>query len=111
MAKLSSRVRSRYTDEALLLLGGMIRAARTEHQWSTQELAVRTGISRPTLTRIEAGHPSCAIGAVFEVAAILGIHLFDADTPNLAQMRLQVERKLALLPKSIRQSKQVKDDF
>lgn len=111
MAKVSNRVRSRYTDEALLLLGGMIRVARTERKWSAQELAERAAISRPMLTRIEEGNPACSIGAVFEVAAILGIRLFDADKPALSGMRHQTEQKLALLPKAVRKSGKVKDDF
>lgn len=111
MAKVSNRALSRYTDEALLLLGGMVRAARTERKWTAQELADRANISRPMLSRIEQGNPGCAIGAVFEVAAILGIKLFDADKPALSEMRHQVERKLALLPKAVKKSNKVKDDF
>jgi len=111
MSKQTVRVRSRYTDEALLLLGKMIRAARTERKWNSQELADRAGISRPLLSRIEEGSPSCAIGAVFEVAAILGIKLFNADKTTLSEMRHQVDQKLALLPKSVRKSNKVKDDF
>jgi transcriptional regulator with XRE-family HTH domain len=111
MAKVSNRVRSRYTDEALLMLGGMIRVARTERKWSAQELAERAAISRPMLSRIEEGNPACSIGAVFEVAAILGIKLFDADKPALSEMRHQVEQKLALLPKAVRKTGKVKDDF
>jgi len=111
MAKISNRVRSRYTDEALLMLGSMIRVARTERKWSAQELAERAAISRPMLTRIEEGNPACSIGAVFEVAAILGIRLFDADKPALSEMRHQIEQKLALLPKAVRKSGKVKDDF
>lgn len=111
MAKVSNRVRSRYTDEALLLLGGMIRVARTERKWSAQELAERAAISRPMLSRIEEGNPACSIGAVFEVAAILGIKLFDVDKPALTEMRHQIEQKLVLLPKAVRKTGKVKDDF
>jgi transcriptional regulator with XRE-family HTH domain len=111
MAKVSNRVRSRYTDEALLLLGKMIRAARIEHKWSTQELAERAGISRPMLSRMEEGNPNCSIGAVFEVAAILGIKLFDSDKREVSEMRHQIESRLALLPKSIRKPVKVKDEF
>ena len=111
MAKVSNRALSRYTDEALLLLGGMVRAARTERKWTAQELADRANISRPMLSRIEQGNPGCSIGAVFEVATLLGIKLFDADKPALSEMRNQVERKLALLPKAVKKSNKVKDDF
>ncbi len=111
MENISTRTRSRYTDEALSLLGRMIRAVRTERKWSAQELATRANISRPMLSRIENGNPACSIGAVFEVAAILGIKLFDADKPTLSEMRNQVERRLALLPKAVRKSNKVKDEF
>jgi transcriptional regulator with XRE-family HTH domain len=111
MAKVSNRVRSRYTDEALLMLGGMIRLARIQRKWSAQELAERAAISRPMLSRIEAGNPACSIGAVFEVAAILGIRLFEADRAELSEMRHQVEQKIALLPKAVRKTGKVKDDF
>jgi transcriptional regulator with XRE-family HTH domain len=111
MSKTLNRARSRYTDEALLLLGKMIRAARTERKWSAQELADRADISRPMLSRIEEGSPSCSIGAVFEVAAILGIKLFNAEKPELEVMRNQIEQRLALLPKSVRKTNRVKDDF
>ena len=77
-------------DEALLLLGGLIRVARAERKWSAQELAERAAISRPMLSRIEEGNPACSIGAVFEVAAILGIRLFDADRAELSEMRHQL---------------------
>lgn len=93
------------------MLGGMIRVARTERKWSAQELAERAAISRPMLSRIEEGNPACSIGAVFEVAAILGIRLFDADRAELSEMRHQVEQKLSLLPKAVRKSAKVKDDF
>ncbi len=111
MTKISSRVRSRYTDEALLLLGKMVRAARIERKWSAQELATRADISRPLLKRIEDGDASCSIGAVFEVLAILGIKLFDADTQSISEMRHQVDQKLALLPSAVRKPIKVKDDF
>lgn len=111
MQKPSIRIQSRYTDEAILLLGRMIRAARIERKWSAQELAHRVGISRPLLARIEAGNANCTIGAVFEAAAILGIRLFNAEPSALSQMRQQVEQKLTLLPKAVRPSGKVNDDF
>lgn len=110
MSKISNRVRSRYTDEALLVLGRMIHVARTERKWSAQELAERAAISRPMLSRIENGNPACSIGAVFEVAAILGIRLFDADRADMVVMRHQIEQKAALLPKAVRKIKVI-DDF
>ncbi len=76
------------------------------------DLAVRAAISRSLLQRIERGDPGCSIGAVFEVAAICGVPLFEADQ---CVMALQVDRqheKMALLPKAVRvRQKEVKDDF
>ncbi|WP_246722226.1 helix-turn-helix transcriptional regulator [Rhizobium laguerreae] len=62
----------------------MIRRARIERKLTTQELADRAGISRGLLQRIEKGDPACAIGAFFEVSAIVGVRLFNADDATLA---------------------------
>jgi hypothetical protein len=49
---------------------------------------------------------------VFEVAAIVGIKLFDTDGGTMARYLRQTGEKLALLPKSVRKkSKAVHDDF
>lgn len=103
---------SRYSREAVQLLGALIRAARKERRFTAQETAERAGISRGLLQRIEKGDMKCEIGSVFEVAAILGIKLFDADEPVLARELLHTQEKLALLPKSVRRkTKTVDDDF
>ncbi len=54
----------------------------------------------------------CSIGAVFEVAAILGVKLFDADQTALSKHIRQNEDMLTLMPKSIRKKTRVaNDDF
>ena len=112
MPKSIKRTYSRYTLEASTLLGGLIRTARIERKLTAQELADRAGISRGLLQRIEKGDLKCEIGAVFEVATIIGIKLFDADETRLTKHLRQTEDKLTLLPKSIRKkSKVVRDDF
>lgn len=112
MAK--TRTYSRYAREALALMGQQIKVGRKERKWSAQELATRAGIARDTLQHIEKGDPGCAIGLVFEVAALVGVPLFSTD-PSPATMtreRARLEDKLTLLPKSIRsRSYEVKDDF
>lgn len=103
---------SKYSREAVILLGKLIRSARKERKLTAQEVADRAGISRGLLQRIEKGVLKCEIGAVFEVAAILGIKLFDADPNTLTKHIRQIEEKLTLLPKSIRKiKKEVDDDF
>ena len=112
MVKSITRTYSRYSREAITLLGGLIRAARKERKLTAQEVADRAGISRGLLQRIEKGHPKCEIGAVFEVAAIVRVKLFDADETTLTKHIRQTEEKLALLPKSVRKkARAVDDDF
>ena len=52
MAKPNQRTYSRYSLDALKLLGGLIRSGRIEAKLTTQELAERVGISRGLLSRI-----------------------------------------------------------
>jgi transcriptional regulator with XRE-family HTH domain len=112
MPKPNTRTYSRYTQEASDLLGGLVRAARKERKLTAQELADRAGISRGLLQRIEKGDLKCEIGAVFEVATIVGIKLFDADGTTLTKHLRQTNDKLTLLPKRIKAKKKaVRDDF
>lgn len=112
MPKTSSRTYSRYSTDAVLLMGQLIRSARKERRLTSLEVAERAGISRGLLQRIEKGDLKCGIGAVFEVATIVGIKLFDADEITLTKHKQHVEDKLALLPKSIRKtSRPFNDDF
>lgn len=107
-----TRTYSRYGLEALRLLGGMLRAARIEKKVGTQALAERAGISRDMLYRIEKGDPRCEIGVVFELAAILGVPLFEPDPGALQRRSREVEARLALLPKAVHAPRgEVKDDF
>ncbi len=110
MPKSIIRTYSRYSGDAVALLGGLIRVARKEKKLTALELAERAGISRGLLQRIEKGDLSCGIGVAFEVAAIVGIKLFDADAAQLPQLVRHTEQKLALLPKSIRKKHEVVDD-
>ena len=111
MAKIV-RSYSRYGREATVLLGQLIRLARIARKFTHEELAERAGVSRGLVHRIEKGDPGCAIGAVFEVAAIVGVRLFDADQSTLATGIAANTATLTLLPQAIRKStKPVKDDF
>lgn len=103
---------SRVTHQALAMLGKLIRVGRTERRLTAQELSDRAGISRTTLSSIEKGAPGPEIGIVFEVASIVGVRLFDYDERTLQMHNIHLDEKLALLPKSVRQSvKEVDDDF
>jgi transcriptional regulator with XRE-family HTH domain len=112
MAKSITRTYSRYSRDAAALLGVLIREARNERNLTAQELADRAGISRGLLQRIEKGNLKCEIGAVLEVATIVGVKLFDPDESTLTKYLHQTREKLMLLPKSVRKKiKEVRDDF
>ena len=112
MAKPAHRSFSRYAREAAELLGLMIHNARIERNSTVADVAERAGISRGLVRRIEKGEMGCSIGAAFEVAAIVGLRLFEAEPTTLTR-QLSMERdKLALLPQSARRrTVKVKDDF
>ena len=112
MSQSITRAYSRYSREAAALLGALVRAARKERRLTAQEVADRAGISRGMLQRLEKGDLKCKIGAAFEVAAIVGVRLFEADGATLSRHLSRTEDKLALLPKSVRKkSRVVRDDF
>ena len=110
MAKTGIHTYSRYSRDAVQLLGQLIRVARIEGKLTTQELSERAGISRGLLQRIEKGEMTCAIGSVFEVAAIVGVKLFDADRATVNQHIRQADDRLTLMPKSVRDSNNTVDD-
>lgn len=112
MAKPSSRTYSRYSHEAALLLGLMIRSARIERGLTIEELAERADVSRGLVYRAEQGDMGCGIGSVFELATIVGIPLFTADASVIALHIANAEKTLSLLPRAVHPAnKVVKDDF
>lgn len=112
MPKSITRTYSRYSRDASALLGGLIRTARIERKLTAQDVAERAGISRGLLQRIEKGDLKCEIGAVFEVATIVGVRLFDADEGMIKSNLRWTEDKLMLLPKSVRKkTRDVQDEF
>lgn len=112
MANTTTRSYSRLTRQALNYLGALVRAGRIEKKMNMQELAERVGISRDMLYRIEKGDPRCEIGAVFELAAIVGVPLFEADAKAVQLRHQELSARLALMPKAVHSSrKDVVDDF
>lgn len=112
MAKPVHRSYSRYAREAAELLGLMIRSARVEQKITVSDVAERAGVSRGLVHRIERGEMSSSIGVAFEVAAIVGLSLFDSEPTTLSRHRSMEREKLTLLPQSVRTgTTKVKDDF
>ena len=112
MAKPNTRPYSRYGLEAAELLGLLIHNARIERGLTVAEAAERAGLSRGLVHRVEKGEMGCSMGAFFELAAILGVPLFEAEPSSLTRHLASAQSKLTLLPKKVRKSiKAVKDDF
>jgi len=94
-----NRVKARMRD-----LGELIRAARQERGLTQQQLAERTGASRPTINRIESGKPNVIWGTVMTVCWLLDIptdpEVMDVEartrllTNNPASSRARGKRKL-----------------
>lgn len=106
------RTYSRLTREALVLLGKQIRLARKGRRMSEHDLAVRVGIARSTLQRMEKGDPSVEIGLVLEAATLTGVDLFVPEATTLPTQIDRIDDKLALMPGSIRKPRlEVDDDF
>jgi len=110
MGKQALSVYSRYSQEAVELLSKLIRAGRKGRKLTVQELADRAGVSRGLIQRIEKGDMKCQIGAYFEVAAILGIPLFDSEASPLNRQIARQDEKLALLPKTVQKPRKEVDD-
>jgi transcriptional regulator with XRE-family HTH domain len=61
------------TQQIISVLGENIKLARLRRKYSTQQVAERADISRPTLLSIEKGNPRVSIGAYIKVLAVLGL--------------------------------------
>ncbi len=110
MSKPTKRPYSRVAHQAVALLGRHIQLARKEQKIAAQELAIRIGVSRGLIQRIEKGDPGCQIGAVFEAAAIVGVPLFAADSAALRAQIAAADTRLALLPKHTHRTQRTVDD-
>jgi transcriptional regulator with XRE-family HTH domain len=84
------------------LLGLEIARGRRARKWTSAELAERAGISRGTLSSVESGAPTVAIGIVFELAHLVGLDLFGADPAELRRMVSRAHDRLELLPAAVR---------
>ena len=112
MAKTGNKSYSRYAREAAELFGLMIHNARIERELTVAEIAERAGVSRGLVHRIEKGEMGSSIGAAFEVAAIVGLRLFEAEPTTLTRHLSAERHKLTLLPETVRPAAtEVKDEF
>jgi transcriptional regulator with XRE-family HTH domain len=61
------------TKRILIELGENIKLARLRRKLSSEQVAERANISRPTLTAIEKGSPTVSIGSYLLVLQVLGL--------------------------------------
>lgn len=84
------------SDERLtLMLGEFIRHHRIEKNLSQEDLGIRAGLSRPTISLLERGK-SMNLNTIIKVLRVLGLlYLFDAlqitQTPSPLEMLKQQE--------------------
>lgn len=106
------RLYSRVTIEAAQLLGAQVALARRERRWSARELAERSGITQPTLRKVERGDPTVSLGVAFEVATLVGVPLFYEDRARLALDLDRTRSRVAVLPQRVRAPRdRLEDDF
>lgn len=105
-----NRVFAPQTVDAVAVLGQQIARARRARGWTSEELAERVGVSARTISSLEHGTPSVAIGIVFEAATMLGIPLFGTEGPELSRLAREGREILALLPSRVYHSREPVDD-
>lgn len=83
---------------AAKVLGQQVRFARQERQWTVADLAARAGVSAGTVSAVEKGAPTTAIGNVLNVAAAAGVPLFSLSAEELSREVQTGRDRLALIP-------------
>ncbi len=92
-------------------LGANIAAARINRRWRQQDLAVKAGVSRQVIIRVEGGHLGVGIGAY--VAALWAMGL-QADVGTLAGPEHDLEGQTlvaARLGQRVRHGEGADDEF
>jgi DNA-binding XRE family transcriptional regulator len=114
MTKISKHIApiSKHTTIVLKNLGSLIKAARIERHMSQVDLGERVGVSRYTISTLENGDPSVAIGTVFEAATIVGLPLMGDDPRQLTKLSQAIANLVQILPsKGVTQKVELDDNF
>lgn len=103
---------ARPTLAAAQVLGAQIAQARRARSWTAAELGERVGVSARTISSLERGAPTVALGTALEAATMLGVPLFGVEGPELAALARRGREVLALLPRRVYHPRTpVDDDF
>ncbi|MHB8293723.1 MAG: hypothetical protein ACYDH5_03690 [Acidimicrobiales bacterium] len=89
--------------DAASILGLQIARTRRQRRMPAEELCRRAAISPVTLRNVERGAPTVAIGIFFDVASLLGIHLYDTEPDRLPALVTRERDRLLLLPSRVRE--------
>ena len=89
---------SRSTLKVPSLLGAHVREGQLARHWKQAELGDRIGVSPDTVTKVERGEPSVALGLALGAARLVGVPLFSEETSTFDWIRDLTAARLALLP-------------
>lgn len=101
---------SKQTLDAAGMLGLRIAEGRRLRRWTQAELCERAGVSKATVRNAERGEPTVAVGVMFELATLVGVHLFGVPPGRLAGLAAREREHLALLPAHVYPRHVVGDD-
>jgi len=97
-------------------MGRFIACARKEKRWTQEELALRIGVSRMTVVRLEKGAPEVATGYFLTAAWLLGLPVLTWQHMGEGRSDTVVGDLLTKLKKSLpdkvrRGNKKINNDF
>lgn len=92
---------SRVVEESLKMLGQIVQTARKEAGLTRDALAVKAGVGRNTIMRLEKGNAGVGVGVLLTVIWLLDIPLLQGIDIGRRQNRSQI----AMLLNSLNQEK------
>ena len=95
----------------LQLYGERIRTARVRRRWSKDELAVRIGVERRTISRLENGSSGISLGVFLTALWVLGLWdtVHDMASPDADKIGIYLDAQRQ--PKHIHREKKRELDF
>ena len=82
--------------------GGNIKLARLRRKLTTEQVSERAGISRKTLSSIEKGAPSVAIGLYMQVLFVLGLSEEMQNVAGNDELGRKLQDADLITPKRVR---------
>ncbi len=82
-------------ERMLALYGERIKTARVRRRWSKEELAVRVGVERRTIMRLESGAPGVGLGVFLTAIWVLGLWdtVQDVAAPESDKVGIFLEKQ------------------